>query len=150
LYGYQDKLKIQYIDTELIIEVNRKIIQEWNKRHPEWPEFIDVSRPRLEEVLEIVKQAGNGLDVKEKIITKAAYLLGGLAWTQAFSGANKRTSILSTTIFLRRNGLRFTIPRERQRELRKMLFDVQEQRDRPRPEIIDKIILYIKGNVIPL
>jgi prophage maintenance system killer protein len=143
-------LKIQYVEPELIIEINRKIIEEWNERHPEKPEFIDVSRARLEKVLEIVRQAEKGVDVKEKIIVKAAYLLGGLAWTQAFSGANKRTSILSTTIFLRRHGLRFTIPRERQRELRKMLFEVQEQRDRPRPEITDKIILYIKGNVIPL
>ncbi len=143
-------MKIHYVEVELIIEINRKIIDEWNARHPEQPEFIDISRPRLEEVLEIVRQTENRPDVKEKIITKAAYLLGGLAWTQAFSGANKRTSILSTTIFLRRNGLRFTIPMERQRELRKMLFEVQEQRDRPRPEIIDKIILYIKENVIPL
>lgn len=143
-------MKIRYIEPELIIEINRKIIDEWNKRHPGQPEFIDVSRTRLEEVLEIVRQAENGQDLEEKIINKAAYLLGGLAWAQSFSGANKRTSILSTTVFLRRNGLRFTIPKERQRELRKLLFDVQEQRDRPRPEIIDKIILYIKENVIPL
>ena len=143
-------MKIRYVEAELIIEINRRIIDEWNARHPEQQEFLDVSRPRLEEVLEIVKQAENGTGLIEKIITKAAYLLGGLAWTQAFSGANKRTSIVSTTIFLRRNGLRFTIPKQRQRELRRMLFEVQEQRDRPRPEIIDKIILYIKENVIPL
>ncbi len=143
-------MKIIYVEQELIIEINRKIIDGWNQRHPEQPEFIDVSRSRLDEVLEIVRQAEDGSNIEEKIITKAAYLLGGLAWAQAFSGANKRTSILSTTIFLRRNGLRFTIPKEQQRELRKMLFDVQEQRDRPRPEIIDKIILYIKENVIPL
>lgn len=143
-------MKISYVEIELIIEINRKIIEEWNVRHPEQPEFIGVSRSRLDDVMEIVRQAGNGSDPEEKIITKAAYLLGGLAWTQAFSGANKRTAILSTTVFLRRNGLRFTIPMQRQRELRKMLFEVQGQRDRPRPEIIDKIILYIKGNIMPL
>lgn len=131
------------------MEINRKIIEEWNIRHPEQPEFIDVSKPRLKEALEIVKQAGSA-KTEEQTIVKAAYLLGGLAWAQAFSGANKRTAILSTTVFLRRNGQRLTIPKERQRELRKMLFEVQEQRDRPRPEIIDKIILYIKGNVIPI
>lgn len=131
------------------MEINRKIIEEWNVRYPEQPEFIDVSRSRLEEALEIVKQAGSA-KTEEQTIVKAAYLLGGLAWTQAFSGANKRTAILSTTVFLRRNGLRLTIPKEQQRELRKMLFEVQEQRDRPRPEIIDKIILYIKRNVISI
>lgn len=143
-------MEIRYVEPELIIEINRKIIEEWNTRHPEQPEFIDVSRPRLDKVLEIVKQAGNESDLEENIIIKAAHLLGGLVWTQAFSGANKRTAILSTTIFLRRNGLRFTIPKEQQRELRKMLLEVQEQRDTQRPEIINKIILYIKGNVIPL
>ena len=143
-------MKISYVEPELIIEINRKIIEEWNTRHFAHQEFIDVSRSRLNEVLEIVRQAGNELDLEEKIIIKAAFLLGGLAWTQAFSGANKRTAVLSTTVFLRRNGLRFTIPPKQQGELRKMLFEVQEQRDRPQPEIIKKIILYIKRNVIPL
>ena len=143
-------MEIRYIEPELIIEINRKIIEEWNARHPEQPEFIDVSKTRLDEVLEIVRQAGKGSDLNEKIIIKAAHLLGGMAWTQAFSGANKRTAILSTTVFLRRNGLRFTIPKEQQRELRKMLFEVQEQRDTPPLAIINKIILYIQGNVIQL
>ncbi len=143
-------MQIRYIEPELIIEINRKIIEEWNDRHPEQPEFIDVARSRLNEVLELVRQAGEGSDPEEKLIIKSAYLLGGLAWAQSFSGANKRTAILSTTVFLRRNGLRFTIPKIQQRELRKMLFDVQEQRDTPPLAIIDKIILYIKGNVIPL
>ena len=143
-------MEIRYIEPELIIEINRKIIEEWNARHPEQPEFIDVSKTTLNEVLEIVRQAGKESDLKEKIIIKAAYLLGGLAWTQAFSGANKRTAILSTTVFLRRNGLRFTIPKEQQRELRKMLFEVREQRGTPPLTIINKIILYIKENVMPL
>ena len=143
-------MKIRYLEPELIIEINHKIIQEWNTRHPEQPEFIDVSRPRLDEVLEIVRQAGKESDLEEEIIIKGAHLLGGLAWAQTFSGANKRTAVLSTTVFLRRNGLRFTIPKERQRELRKMIFEVQEQRDTLQPTIINKIILYIKGNVIPL
>lgn len=141
-------MKIQYLEQDLIIEINRKIIEEWNDRHPESPEYIDVSRSRLDEVADMVQKTEKDSDLREKIITKAAYLLGGLAWAQAFSGANKRTAVLATTIFLRRNGLRFTIPKERQRELRKMLFEVQDQRDIPRPEIIDKIILYIKENTI--
>ena len=143
-------MQIRYIEPELIIEINRKIIEEWNIRHPEQPEFIDVSRSRLNDVLEIVQRAGEGSDIEEKLIIKAAHLLGGLAWSQSFSGANKRTAILSATVFLRRNGLRFTIPKEHQRDLRRMLFEVQEQRDTPPQAIIDKIILYIKGNVIPL
>lgn len=143
-------MEIRYLEPELITEINRKIIEEWNRRHSEQSEFINVSRIRLDEVLQIVKQAGKESDPEEKIIIKGAYLLGGLAWAQAFSGANKRTAILCTTVFLRRNGLRFTIPKEQQRELRKMLFEIQEQRDTLQPTIINKIILYIKGSIVPL
>ena len=72
-------MEIRYIEPELIIEINRKIIEEWNARHPEQPEFIGVSKTRLDEVLEIVRQADKGSNLKEKIIIKAAHLLGGLA-----------------------------------------------------------------------
>jgi prophage maintenance system killer protein len=140
-------LEISYVEPELIIEINRKIISEWNKRHPDQPEFINVSNNRLDEVLEMVKLDENGSSNEEKIVSKASKLLGGLSWAQPFSGANKRTAILSATVFLRRNGLRFTIPMKQQGELRKMLYEVQEQRDAPRTEIINKIILYIKENI---
>lgn len=66
-------MKITYVEIELIIEINRKIIEEWNVRHLEQPEFIDVSRTRLDEVLEIVRQVGSESDLEEKIITKAAF-----------------------------------------------------------------------------
>ena len=63
-------MEIRYIEPELIIEINRKIIEEWNARHPEQPEFIGVSKTRLDEVLEIVRQADKGSNLKEKIISK--------------------------------------------------------------------------------
>lgn len=139
-------MQINYVEKSFIIELNKKIIKEWNIRHPELPEFIDVSESRLDEVLGIVEQAGNDLDIKEQVIVKASYLLAGLAWVQAFSGGNKRTSILSTTIFLRRNGLSITFPKEEQRALRQLLFQIQEDREELQPEIIDKLILYIRKN----
>lgn len=138
----------RYVETDLIIEINRKIIDEWNQRHHERPEFVDVSRSRINEVLQTVRQVKDDADFENKIITKAAHLLGGLAWAQAFSGANKRTALLSTSIFLRRNGFRLIIPKEQQRMLRKMLFEVQELRDKPDPEVIHEIILYIKENIV--
>lgn len=139
-------MQINYVEKSFVIELNKKIIKEWNIRHPELPEFIDVSESRLDEVLDIVKQAGNDLDNKEQVIVKASYFLASLAWAQAFSGGNKRTSILSTTIFLRRNGLSITFPREEQRALRQLLFQIQEDREELQPEIIDKLILYIRKN----
>ncbi|MDE1816808.1 MAG: Fic family protein, partial [Thaumarchaeota archaeon] len=139
-------LEIKYVEKSFVMELNKKIIDEWNARHPQLPEFANVSEVRLDEVLQIVEKVGNQLVTRDQIITKAAHLLGGLAWAQAFSGGNKRTAILSTTVFLRRNGLSITFPREEQRELRQFLFAIQEDREQLQQEIIDKLILYIRRN----
>ena len=109
-------------------------------------EFISSSEAGLDEVLNMVEKVGNNLEIKDQIILKAAHILGGLPWAQAFSSGNKRTAILSTTIFLRRNGLNITFPKEEQRELRRLLFEVQEERGQLQHEIIDKLVLYIRKN----
>lgn len=139
-------MKIKYVERSFIIELNEKIINEWNVRYPESPEFINASKARLDEVLCMVEKAGDELVIKDQILIKAAHLLGGLAWAQAFSGGNKRTAILSTTIFLRRNELSITFPKEEQRELRRLLFEIQDKRIQLQQEIIDKLILYIRKN----
>ena len=122
----------------------------WNKKHSEKPEFIDMGTDRLDEVLTIVKNSANGLSFEQALIEKAAYLVGGLAWCQAFSGANKRTAILSCTVFLLQNGYHLNIPQNENIELRKMLFDIQERRDQLDLQIISKIILYIRKHVSKL
>jgi len=135
------------LEKSFVIELNKKIIVEWNERHLESSEFIAESGSGLDEVLSIVEKTSNDMvDHKDKIIAKAAHLLGGISWTQSFSGANKRTAILSTTIFLRRNGLSIKFPSEEQRELRQLLFKIQEERGELQPEIIDRLILYIRKN----
>ena len=139
-------MKINYVERSFIIELNKKIIYEWNARHPESSEFISSSEAGLDEVLNMVEKVGNNLEIKDQIILKAAHILGGLPWAQAFSSGNKRTAILSTTIFLRRNGLNITFPKEEQRELRRLLFEVQEERGQLQHEIIDKLVLYIRKN----
>jgi death-on-curing family protein len=116
----------------------------WNQRHPESPEFIDVGTDRLDEVLTIVKNSANDLPFEQALIEKAAYLVGGLAWCQAFSGANKRTAILTCTIFLLQNGYQLNIPQNENPELRQLLFDIQEERSQLDRQVIDKIILYIR------
>lgn len=140
-------MQIHYLEKPLIIELNKKIILEWNERHPELPEFIAESGSGLDEILSIVEKVGNDFVHKDRIIVKAAHLLGGIPWSQSFSGANKRTAILSTTIFLRRNGLSITFPPAEQRELRQLLFKIQEERGELQPEIIRQLILYIRKNI---
>jgi death-on-curing family protein len=139
--------KIIYVDREKIIKINKKLIIIWNKRHPERPEFINVGTDRLDEVLDIVRETANDLTHERSMIEKAAYLVGGLAWCQAFSGANKRTAILTCTIFLLQNGYHLNIPQNQNPELRQLLFDIQEERGQINREVIDKIILYIRKHV---
>lgn len=143
-------MKIKYVERSFIIELNEKIINEWNIRYPESLELISASEARLDEILYMVEKTGNELATKDQIFIKAAHLLGGLAWAQAFSGGNKRTAILSTAIFLRRNGLSIIFPKEEQRELRRLLFKIQDERIQLQQEIIDELILYIRKNTKPL
>ena len=93
--------------------------------------------------MDIAKNVGNDLDYEKSLIEKAAYLVGGLAWNQAFSGANKRTAILTCTLFFSENRYRLNIPQHKNPELRQLLFDIQEERCDVNRETIDKIILYI-------
>lgn len=135
------------MDRDKIITINRTIIKMWNKRHPERPEFIDVGTDRIDEVLMMVKNLANDLPFEQALIEKAAYLVGGLAWCQAFSGANKRTAILTCTIFLLQNGYRLSIPHNENPELRQLLFDIQEERGQVNQQVIDELILYIRKHL---
>jgi len=140
--------KIVYVDRDTIIDTNSLIIATWNACHPERPEFIDVSTARLDEVLDIVRNVGNDLDFDDSVLVKAAHLAGGLAWDQCFSGANKRTAMSVTSLFLQSNGFDlFRIQKREQRHLRQLLFDIQEERGQLNERTMSEIILYIKRNV---
>ena len=140
-------LKINYINRQRIIDINKKIIRLWNTWHPDRPESFDVGIDRIDRVLQIVENTGNDLPFENMIIEKAAYLVGGLAWAQSFSGGNKRTAILSCAVFLSQNGYRFNIPTDENPQLRQLLFDIQEERSEINRQIIEKIILYITNHV---
>jgi len=139
--------KINYVEIDTIITINKRIIKLWNERRPNKPEFFDVGTDRIEEVRDKVKSVANDLDLENMLIEKAAYLVGGLAWNQPFSGGNKRTAILTCTIFLLQNGYRLNIPQNKNPELRQLLFDIQEERDEIRREIIVKRMLYIRKHL---
>lgn len=140
--------EIRYIDRQRIIDINKKIIYLWNARHSDRPEVINVGTDRIDRILQIVESVGNDLSLDNKIIEKAAYLVGGLAWAQAFSGGNKRTATLSCALFLSQNGYRLNIPSDENPQLRQLLFDIQEERSEINRKIVEKIILYITKHVI--
>lgn len=135
--------EIKYIDRQRIIDINLLITTKWNEKYPDKLEFVDVGTNRIDEVLQIVRNAANELPWEKALIEKAAYLIGGLAWTQAFSGENKRTALLTGIVFFSQNGYRLNVPQNKNAELRQILFDIQEERAEINREIIDKLMLYI-------
>ncbi|QLH09432.1 Fic family protein [Candidatus Nitrosotenuis sp. DW1] len=139
--------EIRYIDRQRIIDINKKIIRLWNARHTDRLESVNVGTDRIDGVLQIVVSAGNDLPFENMIIEKAAYLVGGLAWAQAFSGGNKRTAVLSCSLFLSQNGHRLNIPDDENPQLRQLLYDIQEERSEINRQIIEKIILYITKHI---
>lgn len=75
------------LTEELIIEINKGIIQEWLEQNPTAFEAVNVNHDKLKEILTTVNK-------QENLIMKAAYLLGGISWSQPFSGGNKRTAFV--------------------------------------------------------
>ena len=129
------------LTEELIIEINKGIIQEWLEQNPTAFEAINVNHDKLKEILTIVNK-------QENLIMKAAYLLGGISWSQPFSGGNKRTAFVCADTILRLNGFRFSIESENEQEyLRKLLLEIQDERSRLNEDVMAKIILYVSKRV---
>lgn len=129
------------LTEELIIEINKGIIQEWLEQNPTAFEAINVNHDKLKEILTIVNK-------QENLIMKAAYLLGGISWSQPFSGGNKRTAFVCADTILRLNGFRFSIESENEQEyLRKLLLEIQDERSRLNEDVMAKIILYVSKRI---
>lgn len=131
-----------------IIDANEKEITERLLKNPTSAEAISVAEDRLDEVLKIVENIGNSLEFSDKIITKAAYFLGALAWAQPFSGGNKSTGFLMTIVFLHDNGFELRIPEIDEAYLIDLLYKIQEERTNLSHEIIERLILYIKERIV--
>jgi len=132
------------ISDDAIIQINRGILEVWIEENPSLDEGIAVNRDRLNEVIQIVKQ-------QEDLILKASYLMGGIAWGQPFSGGNKRTGVICADTFLRMNGYRLDIKTSEDMEyVRKLLFEIQEERASLNVETMAKIILYVAKRIVKI
>lgn len=83
----------------------------------------------------------------EGLIKKSSYLMASIAWAQPFCGGNKRTAILITANFFHHNGIELIIP-EDGKELRRLLYDIQEDRSGLNHLIMEKIIFYISKTIL--
>lgn len=129
------------LTIELVVEINKGIIQEWLEENPTAFEAVNVNRDELKNILKIV-------DKQENLIMKASYILGGISWAQPFSGGNKRTAFVCADTLLRLNGFRLAIDDENEQEyLRKLLLEIQEERSKLNEDVMAKIILYVSKRI---
>ncbi|MEX0657265.1 MAG: Fic family protein [Nitrosopumilaceae archaeon] len=124
-----------------LIEINKGILQEWIEKNPSDYEGVAASDKVLDDILKAV-------DEQDSIILKAAHLMARIAWLQPFAGGNKRTGIVSADTLLRMSGYRLVVENEDDIEyLRKLLFEVQEERAALNPETLAKIVLYVTKRI---
>lgn len=94
-------------EIEEIILDNKDLVE--SRQEP-----FSVNRERLSRVFDQVNAFNDIENLRERIITKASHLLGGITWQQPFSEGNKETALSLTKLFLRRNG--FDLPFETKEE----------------------------------
>ncbi len=129
------------LTKELVIEINRGVIQEWLEKNPTAADVINFNQDELDKVLRMVNEQSN-------IIMKAAYLLGVISWAQPFSGGNKRTAFVCADTLLRMNVLRLAVHNGNDTEyLRKLLFEIQDERSELNADTMAKIILYVSKRI---
>lgn len=120
-----------------IIQINKKIIEEWNIKNPTNKEVFTASQDRLDDVLDIVEKQSD-------LISQASYLMAAISWAQPFSGANKRTAFVCADILLTMNGYKLQAKTTEDMEyLRSLLFEIQESRISLDEITLAKIILYV-------
>ncbi len=125
------------LSKDIIIEINKGIIQEWNEQNPQKPETFAVGQDRLDDVLNIVNKQNGPIE-------QACYLLAGIAWAQPFSGGNKRTAFVCADTLLRMNGYTLIVDNVNDQEyLRSLLFEIQGARSVLDDLTLAKIILYV-------
>ena len=131
------------VNTQYLIDTNKLLIETWNEEHPhEIQQPFGVRRPEIDQVIPMVEEYDKS-DLKlEDLIKKAAYIMAIISWLQPFLDGNKRTGIIAGTKFLRDNGLELDILPKDEPELRRLLYDIQDQRSSLDHSTVIKIIIY--------
>lgn len=136
------------VDTQYLIEVNEKIITGWNKKYLDDPQELGVRRPEINEVVPRVEEYDKPFMTLEDMVIKASYLMAVISWLQPFLDGNKRTGIVSSIKFLRDNGFDLDIEPGGTRELRNLLYEIQELRTDLDHAVVKKIIIYTTKRII--
>ena len=133
------------VSRQDIIDTNRRVIEQWNEKHPDKKEELCVRRDALDECFAIFENIGDNSVTHKNLVKKAAYLMGSISWAQPFCGANKRTAMLITATFLNKNEIGMEPYDEKY--VRELLYDIQDERGRLNKDTMERIILYISKSI---
>ena len=135
------------VDKQYLIETNEKLLKAWNKIHPEDPQPIGV-RAEIDDIIPMIEKYDKENMKLEDFIIKASYIMAIVSWIQAFLDGNKRTGIISATKFLYDNGYDLEISKEDAKEIRRLLYDIQDQRVSLDHSVVKQIIFYNTKRII--
>jgi len=130
------------ITKQDVIETNQRVI---NLCLDELDVFC-VRQDALDEVFKIFDNVDTTDDL-QGLIKKGSYLMASIAWAQPFCAGNKRTASLITATFFYHNGFEMVIPDDG-KELRKLLYEIQEERQGLNEAVMERIIFYISRTII--
>lgn len=125
------------LTKDILIKINIGILNEWLEKNSKTSEGFAHNDEKLEKILNLVEKQDNP-------ISQAAYLMAGIAWAQPFAGGNKRTGVTAADTLLRLNG--YKIKTQEQNDIdyiRKLLFEVQDERTVINEDVLGKIVLYL-------
>ncbi|MDE1840499.1 MAG: Fic family protein [Thaumarchaeota archaeon] len=134
--------------SEIFSDIQIKAIIRDNKRLVEQRgQPFCVVKDKLEDIFSNVNLHNNMQNKKERIIRKAAHILGGITYQQPFCEGNRETALAHTILFLRDNG--FDLPLDKQED-RQEVYDLLYQtvfKDELDPTIITEIEQYLTKRV---
>ena len=130
------------VNKQYLIDINRLILEKWNREHPKKPQPIG-TRPEIDEVIPMVEKYDKNNNKTNDLIKKASYVMAIISWLQPFLDGNKRTGIVSAIKFLYDNGYDLNIKKQDEKEIRSLLYDIQDQRTGLDDLVIKQIIIYI-------
>jgi len=134
------------VDKQYLIDLNKTLLTNWNENHPEDSQAIG-TRAEIDDVIPMVEQHDKSKHKIEDLIEKASYLMAIVSWLQPFFDGNKRTGIVSAIKFLYDNGYDLRINKEDEKEIRSLLYDIQDQRTSLDSLVVTKIIFYITKRI---
>ncbi len=113
---------VDYLSKEIVIDMNRMLTKDYGQPH------VILAEANLEHTLEAMKNYGENIkSQKEKVLTKAAFFLYHLAYTDhVFIDGNKRTAFIGTIVFIAQNSTELVIEKSRIEETTRMIKEVAE------------------------